>query len=586
MNEPAKDNTPPATSMAKPGGQRIGEKLVKLGLVTVDQIEVALHEKNRSGKMLGTVLVELGFISDITLSAVLSQSAGIGTFDPKSAMSDPELVRRVPKDIAVRYRAMPLSADGVTTLVAMVDPYDVVALDQLRRYLPVGAEITPLVATSAQLAEAIDLAYGYEMSIDGIMRELRTGQIDPLSITENADGYKHPIVRLVSALLFDAVKQNASDLHFEPEALFVRLRYRIDGSMVQVMTFHKDHWPAISHRIKIIAGMNIADKLNPQDGRYTLTVGGRHVDFRAATLPGMHGENIVMRILDRARSLIDVNQLGFTEHNIQLLKKLLQRPEGIMIVTGPTGSGKTTTLYSVLNYINTVERNIMTLEDPVEYELPLIRQTNVREATGLGFAEGVRAIMRQDPDIIFIGEVRDAETASMAQRAAMTGHQVFTTLHTNDAYGAIPRLFDLGLQPGMIAGNIIGILAQRLVRVLCTHCKEAYSATPEECTLLGLDRQNPPTLYRGKGCAQCRHTGYKGRVALVEILPVTEALDNVIAQGGLRQDVKKTALEQGFRPMILDGIDKILSGQISVNSLARAVDLNLRLSMITFEGES
>jgi len=562
---------PPVAGMA-----RIGDKLVELGLISKDQLQVALYEKKRSNKLLGNLLVDLGFITESALSAVLASSSGFERFDPKATVVEPEMVSRFPKEMAQRYRVLPVSLDGNSLRLAMADIYDVLALDQARRYLPPGCEIIPLVCSETEIAAAIDQYYGYEFSIDGILRELETGHHDTSVSALSGDGYVHPLVRLVNAILLDAVKTGASDIHFEPEGSFLRLRYRIDGVMNQVRTFHKDHWPAISHRLKIVSGMNIADKLNPQDGRFGFLMGQRKVDFRVAALPTVHGENIVIRILDKSGALLSIESLGLSPNNIALLNKMLKRPEGIIIVTGPTGSGKTTTLYGILNHINSLERNIMTLEDPVEYELPLIRQAQVREGTGLNFSDGVRALLRQDPDIIFIGEIRDQATASMALRASMTGHQVFSTLHTNDAAGAIPRLHDLGLDHGLLSGNIIGILAQRLARKLCT-CSTPRVATAEECRIFGVDPADPPDVGATVGCELCRFTGYRGRVAVHEILPVNKELDELILSGASLNKVRIEAQKFGYVPIADDGISKILMGIISLESLMRSVDVTERL---------
>ncbi len=567
------DSLIPAPSAETGRSHQIGHRLLSLGLISKDQLEIALLEKSRSRKMLGTILVEFGFITEDALSAVLSESMGISRFEGKSTVIDPEAARLLPKEVAQACRAIIVSV-GAAADVAMVDPYDVLAIDQIRRHLPPTVSVHPRVCTPADLAEAIDRAYGYEMSIDGILRELQGGGISQPGNAE--EGYTHPIIRLTNAILLDAVKVGASDLHFEPEELFLRLRFRIDGALHQIRAFHKDIWPALAHRLKIISGMNIADKLTPQDGRFSLRLGSREVDFRAAALPTIHGENIVLRVLDKARSLKSLDELGFSAHNRARLDEALKRPEGIIIVTGPTGSGKTTTLYAMLSLVSRVDVNLMTLEDPVEYQLPLIRQTQIREQTGLRFGEGVRALLRQDPDIIFIGEVRDSETAQMALRAAMTGHQVFTTLHTNDAIGAFPRLFDLGMQASLTAGNIIAVLAQRLVRTLCKSCKRPRPATAEECRLLGVPEGNPPTIQEAAGCKECRHTGYKGRVAVAEVLLVDEELDAAIARGAERAELKSLLRRQGFRAMVDDGLEKVLSGDISLDSLARAVDLTAR----------
>ncbi|HIJ38712.1 MAG TPA: type II/IV secretion system protein [Rhodospirillaceae bacterium] len=548
-----------------------------MGLISKDQLQVALYEKKRTNKLMGTLLVDLGFITEAALSAVLASSSGYEKFDLQGTVVEPELLKRIPKEVALRYRVLPVSMEGNSLRLAMADIYDVLALDQTRKYAPPGCEILPLVSSEAEILQAIDQFYGYEFSIDGILRELETGKHDVSASALSGEGYVHPLVRLVNAIVLDAVKNGASDIHLEPEGSFVRLRYRIDGVMQQIRTFHKDHWGAISHRIKIVSGMNIADKLNPQDGRFGFSMGSRKIDFRVACLPTVHGENIVIRILDKSRAVISIDSLGLSENNSKLLHKLIQRPEGIIIVTGPTGSGKTSTLYAVLSHINSLERNIMTLEDPVEYEVQLMRQGQVREGTAMNFADGVRALLRQDPDIIFIGEVRDNATASMALRASMTGHQVYTTLHTNDAAGAIPRLHDLGLGHGLLSGNIIGILAQRLVRKICVSCRTMRPATAEECRIMGVDPKKPPQIGKTVGCPDCRFTGYKGRLAVHEILPMNRVLDEMILSGASLVQVRNEAKRFGYVPIAEDGILKILEGHISLESLGRSVDLTDRL---------
>jgi type IV pilus assembly protein PilB len=482
----------------------------------------------------------------------------------------------LPKEVATQLQVLPVTFDDKVVVIATIDPHDVVVQDKLRQYFPRGAVIKPLLCAPKVLADAIDSAYGYATSVDAILKELETGQIDLTNIGENQD-YSHPIVRLVNALVYDAVKAGASDLHFEPEENFVRLRLRIDGVLKEVQTFHKEFWNGMAQRIKIISDMNIADKLNPQDGRFNLTVGGRTADFRVSSLPTVHGENLVLRVLDKSAGIKTLAELGFSEHNLKMIKRAIARPEGIIIVTGPTGSGKTTSLYSMLNAVNSPEVNIMTLEDPVEYSLPLIRQAAVRDATGLTFANGVKSLLRQDPDIIFIGEVRDGPTAEQALKAAMTGHQVFTTLHTNDCFGALPRLIDLGLKPGMIAGAIIASFAQRLVRRLCPHCKKPALATLEECQMLKVDPANPPTIYHPGGCSKCDNNGYKGRIAIAEILVFDEDIDDIVANNGHKSAIKAKALEKGFRPMADDGVEKILLGVTTIPALMKVVNLAERL---------
>jgi general secretion pathway protein E/type IV pilus assembly protein PilB len=424
------------------------------------------------------------------------------------------------------------------------------------------------------LSDAIDAAYGYAGSVKAILKELEAQsaeELDEVAGLSEDEAYSHPLVRLVNALVFDAVKAGVSDLHFEPEENFVRLRCRKDGVMSTTQILHKKHWNGISQRLKIMASLNIADKLAPQDGRIQMNIKGHEVDFRVSSLPTVHGENIVMRVLDKQSSIMPLSKLGFSEVNKERIKQAQSRPEGIIIVTGPTGSGKTTSLYSMLNEINTVDVNIQTLEDPVEYSLPMIRQTPVREGV-LDFADGIRALLRQDPDIIFIGEIRDQTTAEMALQAAMTGHQVYTTLHTNDSFGAIPRLFDLGMVPGMIAGNIVSVFAQRLARTLCDNCKESYVPTDEEMALLDVSGGTPEIFgARQGGCQACAGQGYKGRVAVAEILLFDEEMDQILANGGNKAELKRVAVSKGFKSMKDDAMLKILEGRTTFEAVSKVV---------------
>ncbi|NCO02962.1 MAG: Flp pilus assembly complex ATPase component [Alphaproteobacteria bacterium] len=558
----------------KEGKLPLGEQMVQMGLIDADQLNVALQEKKLSNKMVGEILVDLGFIDSETLASFLAKAAGFEVFDPKAAIIDGEALAVLQKKLSLKHLVLPYMMDKENIYVAMADPYDVVALDMLKRFIPKGLKIKQTVTTASILEDAIDAAYGYASSIKVILKELEESGVKDVDVADldESDAYSHPIVRLVNALIYDAVKLGASDLHFEPEENFVRLRYRVDGSLYTAQILHKQHWDGIGQRLKIMASLNIADKLAPQDGRIEMDMGGRRVDFRVSSLPTVFGENIVLRVLDKQSSIMPLKVLGFSEVNKERIIMAQKRPEGIIIVTGPTGSGKTTTLYSMLNEINDVQVNIQTLEDPVEYSLPMIRQTAVREGV-LSFADGIRALLRQDPDIIFIGEVRDPTTAEMALQAAMTGHQVYTSLHTNDSFGAIPRLFDLGMKPGMIAGNIVSIFAQRLARTLCKTCKEEYRPTDEECKILGVT--DIPDLFKAKqgGCDQCGGVGYKGRVAVAEVLLFNEAMDEVLAKGGMKAELKDLAIENGFKSMKDDGILKILEGKTDFAGLAKVVDV-------------
>lgn len=561
-----------------PKPMRLGEKLVALGLLSQDQLDIVLTEQKSSKKLIGSILVEMGFLTESALGEVLAESSGTQKFNPKSTMLDSNVVRLIPKEVATRYKIIAVSLEDDVLQLAMSDVYNVLAIDQVRRYVHKTTKIVPVYCTDSEILELIDQYYDYEISVDGILKEIETGIRDNSNkLDGRQEGYVNPTVRLVNALLVDAIKFGASDIHFEPEGSFLRLRYRIDGQMVQVRSFHRDYWSAMVVRIKIMSGMNIAESRNPQDGRISYNVLGREVDFRVATQPTIHGENIVMRLLDKAKSLVALADLGFSEHNTVVLKKLLKRPEGIIIVTGPTGSGKTTTLYSILSYINNIDTNIMTLEDPVEYQLPLIRQSSVREGAGLDWLGGMKSLMRQDPDIIFVGEVRDADTALMAVRAALTGHQVFTTLHTNDAIGCIPRLGDIGVPGHLLAGSLIGALAQRLARKLCMNCRRARSASADDCKILGVDPSNPPDIYDAVGCDKCKNKGYKGRVAIVEILRIDRKMEELIATHATRSVILEHALAQGFQTMQEDGIAKVLAGEITISELIGTIDFTDRL---------
>ncbi len=559
---------------------RLGEILVHKGVTTQDQIEIALTEQRRTKEHLGKILVRLGFATEAIIRDVIGGVIGQESVDLARAVADSEAVRMLPKEMARRLKILPLTMNAAsnTLTVAMADTFNVVVLDQLNAHLGGNVDVVPLLAGEAEIQKAIDQFYGFELSVDGILKEIETGEIDYQSLDADSDEYSQPVVRLVNALMADAVKCNASDIHFEPEEGFLRFRYRIDGVLRQIRSLHKNYWAAIAVRLKVMAGLDIAETRAPQDGRISLSLSGRKVDFRVSTLPTVHGENIVLRVLDRQKGIVSLDDLGIRPDEQTQVKLMVARPEGIILVTGPTGSGKTTTLYSILSYLNTESVNIMTLEDPVEYPTPMIRQTSVSETSRLDFASGIRSLMRQDPDIILVGEIRDEDTASMALRAAMTGHQVFSTLHTNSALGAIPRLMDIGVAPDILAGNIIGIIAQRLVRKLCQQCKVAHEMSDLERTLLGLkvtDRQQ--TLYRPKGCASCDKQGYRGRVAVIEVLKFDPDLDELLARRGTPREFLRMALSKGFRTLADAGAQRVLDGSTSLEEISRVVDLTSRL---------
>jgi general secretion pathway protein E/type IV pilus assembly protein PilB len=566
----------PATPQVR---RHIGQILIDQGILTEDQLRIALLEQTKSHVPVGRLLVQLGFVSEATLRDALSEKLGLQPVDLAHIIVDPVALKMLPRELARRYRMFPVAVDRQANrfIVALSDTNNIVAIDQLRAHLKNNYEIELRLAGDSEIERAIEHYYGHEFSIDGILREIETGEVDYTSIAEG-DEYSQPVVRLISALLADAVERGASDIHFEPEQNFLRIRYRIDGVLRQIRSLHKTYWPAMAVRLKVIAKMNIAETRAPQDGRITATLAGREVDFRVSAMPTTHGENIVLRILDREKGIVPLERLGLEESQLELLKRMLARPEGIVLVTGPTGSGKTTTLYSVLNHINSDGVNIMTLEDPVEYPMTLIRQTSVAETTKLDFANGIRALMRQDPDVILVGEIRDADTAAMAFRAAMTGHQVFSTLHTNSAVGAIPRLLDIGIVPDIMAGNIIGIIAQRLVRKLCRTCRQSYDPQVHERRLVGASPAEPLALFRAVGCEQCDYQGYRGRVAIMEILKVDAAIDELIARRATAREILTAARAKGFRTLAEDGVRLVRAGTTSLEELMRVVDLTERMA--------
>ena len=567
------------TTSAHKKHYRLGEILVRKGVTTPDQIEIALTEQKRSKEHIGKILVRLGFATEAIINDVIGGVIGQESVDLTRAVADKDAISRIPKEMARRLRILPVDFNNERKqlTVAMSDVFNVVALDQITAHLGGGIDVIPVLAGEAEIAKAIDQFYGFELSVDGILNEIETGEIDYQSLDTETGAYSQPVVRLVDALLYDAVKRGASDIHFEPEEGFMRFRYRIDGVLRQIRSLHKNYWSAIAVRLKVMSGMDIAETRAPQDGRISLSLSGRRVDFRVSTLPTVHGENIVLRVLDRQKGIVALEALNLTDDELTTLKLMVARPEGIILVTGPTGSGKTTTLYSILNYLNNESVNIMTLEDPVEYPTTMIRQTSASETSRLDFANGIRSMMRQDPDIILVGEIRDEDTASMAFRAAMTGHQVFSTLHTNSAFGVIPRLLDIGVKPDIMAGNIIGVVAQRLVRKLCDNCKQQYELDDIERNLLGLKvRQH--TIYKATGCDACNHQGYRGRLALMEILRFDQDTDEVIARRGTMREFMRLALSKGFRPLADTGVARVLDGTTSLEEVSRVVDSTNRLT--------
>ena len=468
----------------------LGEQLLEKGALSEDQLRIALFEQQSSGDPLGRILVRLGFVTEATIRDMLSETGDAKVVDLRNISVDPDVLARVPIDVAKQYNIFPINYDEVKKMIsiAVANPNDLLLADQIRAFLGGDYDLEFMVAEESEISRAVDEYYGLELTIEGILREIETGEEAETSSLQG-EGSSNPIVRLVNAFMNDAVKRGASDIHFEPEESFLRVRYRIDGVLRQIRSLHRSYWNSMAVRLKVMSEMNIAESRLPQDGRISFTLYGRIVDFRVACQPTTHGENFVMRILDQQRNISKVENLGLNQKAEKMLHLIMARPTGVLMVTGPTGSGKTTTLYSIVQHLNNVGVNIMTLEDPVEYPLPMIRQSAVSENTKMDWASGIKSLLRQDPDILLIGEVRDNETAELVFRAAMTGHVVLTTLHTNSAIGVIPRLTDMGVLPDIMATNISGIVAQRLVRKLCVKCKRKKE------NLSDLDKAVLPKLY-------------------------------------------------------------------------------------------
>jgi len=561
--------------MAKP--KRLGDQLLEKGIINQDQLEIALYEQRRSGSRLGEVLLALGFLTPEQMQESVSDSVGITSLDLKTIVPDAQALKLLDERFARANTVLPIDFDEEANRVrvAATNPDDIMLIDRLRRQVGAGINVVPLLANERDISEGIDQYYGYELSIDGILKELESGTFD---LNAGAlEEYAQPMVRLVDSLLTDAVKRGASDIHFEPEEFFVRIRYRIDGVLRQVRLLQKGFWAAMLVRLKVISDMDIAESRLPQDGRITLTVSGRKIDFRASSQPTSHGENFVLRILDREKGIVPLEKLDLEPDSLDQVRLMISRPTGIVLVTGPTGSGKTTTLYSVLNELNKVDVNIMTLEDPVEYPMTMIRQTSINEGAGMDFAAGIRSLMRQDPDIILLGEIRDQETAEMALRAAMTGHKVFATLHANSAMGSIPRLFDIGVKPTILSTNIAGIIAQRLVRKLCTHCRKPHPAEAFERQLLGVDANTELVLYEPEGCERCTFSGYKGRLAIMETVRFDNEMDDMLLQQASYKELQAVVERKGYLSLAEAGVRRVIRGETSIEELGRVVDLTERL---------
>jgi len=551
------------------------ELLFSKGLVTPSQIEKAKEESKKTGFSLERSLEKMGFITEEDITGIVAESMNVLAVNVDDYLIDSEVTKLVPEEAARRHKVMPLFKIGNTLTLAMVNPKDIMAIDEIRMKSKVSL-VEPVYSAEKSIIKAIDQYYGVSDSVEDLIKSIDAAKI-PLEATDEAElkilakqAEQAPVVRLVNMLIMRAVKEKASDIHIEPEDDKVRVRFRIDGILHEISTSPKHLHSVIASRIKILSKIDIAESRKPQDGRIQLKTQNKKLDLRVSTFPTIHGENIVMRILDRSSVLLDMKDLGLGEREHEEFVKLIKYPYGFFLVCGPTGSGKTTTLYSALTAINSMKLNIITVEDPVEYEIPLIRQTQVNPKAGLTFATGLRAILRQDPDVIMVGEVRDKETADIAVQASLTGHLVFSTLHTNDAPNAFVRLIDLGVEPFLISTSVIGIMAQRLVRIICKECKEPYRPPVELLKELGLDEKE--TFYRGKGCKVCKNTGYTGRIGIFELLTMTDEMKRCLISRASSIEIKKIANKTGFRTLREDGFEKARKGITSLEEVMRVTE--------------
>ena len=543
------------------------ELLLERGLVTVEAIEAAKEEVKRTGLSLEKALEKLGYLTQEDIANTQADALGIPYMDLKDYNVDVTLMEEVPGNLAKKYKALPLLKVGDSLTVAMADPRDIMAIDQLRRSMKVGA-IVPVLATEERIQNILDEYYGIAGSLEDIVKAVdrdKFTEIEDKDLAEAAE--ETPIIKLVNYIILQAVKDKVSDIHIEPELELSRVRYRIDGMLHEANNIPKKLHRAVVSRIKILSQLDIAESRIPQDGKVRMRVSGADLDIRVSTFPTIHGENVVMRLLMKSSVLLGLKELGFASRYLEGFNKLIRKPNGIILVTGPTGSGKTTTLYAALSTINSIEKNIITVEDPVEYELPLIRQMQVNPKAGITFATGLRSILRQDPDIIMVGEIRDLETAEVAIQAALTGHLVFSTLHTNDASSALTRLVDMGVEPFLISSSVIGILAQRLVRLICNNCKEKYTPPPEVLKDLGLESKID--FYRGKGCEECKGTGYSGRSGIYELLILDEEIRKLVESKKSSDEIKKKAREKGMVFLREDGLERVTSGLTSPEEVLR-----------------
>ena len=561
-----------------PKRKKLGEILVRQGRITPEQLSEILRLQKETSKPLGQILVEKGFLNEEELTQILGEQLGIPHVWLRKGLVDPKIAQVVPKEKAIHYQVIPMFRVNNVLTLATADPYNIYVFDEIHKLT--GLEIQPVLCRADDISDATHECYQNEVSIDDVMTSIDESEIEIVrgeqekeisEIAEMAEG--SPIINLTNMILLKAVRDGASDIHLEPQAQQFRVRIRIDGLLYELMSPKVEMHPAVISRLKVMSNLDIAERRMPQDGRFQVNVDGRTIDLRFSSMPGIHGEKVVLRILDKSKTILDINKLGFGPDLSERMKDLLRRPHGLILVCGPTGSGKTTTLYSAITLLNSLEKNIITIEDPVEYQLAGINQNQVKEAIGLSFARFLKHALRQDPDIVLVGEIRDRETAEIAVQASLTGHLVLSTLHTNDSPSVITRLLEMGIEPYLISSSLLASLAQRLVRTICPECKTSYYAPKGVLKELGLDQNKQARFSKGKGCAACYDSGFKGRAGLYELLEMDDGLKTLVLDNPTINALQGYLKKNGHQTLRGYGYGKVLEGLTTIEEVQRVTTL-------------
>ena len=575
INIVSRSEKQPLNKQAPKKNIRLGDLLIEQKLVTAENIDKALQLQKATDKRMGAILIEKGWVSEADMLKTLSLQLGMPYIHLRPGIWDASISNVVAKETQQRLQFLPLFKINKNLIIATCDPQNLNTFDELRTLT--GCTIKPVLAKSEEIVRQFKESVESDVNIDEYLTELEEDfevveesfPDDYAAIDEMSSG--SPVVNLVNALIQRSIRDGASDIHIEPSRTKCRVRFRLDGILYEVMTPAIEMHPAVVSRLKVMANLDIAERRLPQDGRIQVNTRGRTVDLRLSTLPGIFGEKIVLRVLDKNQNLLDIDKLAMSEANLESFIKLLKRSNGLILVTGPTGSGKTTTLYAAINYLNSIEKSIVTIEDPVEYQVDIVNQNQVKEMIGLTFVKILKHVLRQDPDIIMVGEIRDRETAQIAVQAALTGHLVLSTLHTNESTGAITRLIEMGIEPYLLSSSLIGVVAQRLLRTVCQECKTSYLANPDELIRYHWQQEGQVRLIKGRGCPKCYDSGYKGRVAIHEVLSVDTTLQKLMVSNPNQDTLKEFVKTSGMKTLFDDGIDRVLQGNTTLEEVSRVI---------------